>query len=219
MASPCFRDELILQTSSFFIELHHWIFATCCQYRTLSSYLERHSWGWFRALCPQTVDRYLQHYSTQCQVVSHLAAFSIFKAFAVAFCSQYTSHQNFQEQTCIKGNTALITWCTRTGDRNSLFWHDSKLVVSEPSLVSTYHQASHQLHSEFKPPRYPGLKSWCQVPWNQMLMQGMLAFTTLHTSLLLDLITFWCYWELWLRKFQHRSHVETNISGSKEGCV
>lgn len=49
MASTRLRDELVLQTSSFFIELHHWVFPTCCEYRTLSSYLERHLRSCFRA--------------------------------------------------------------------------------------------------------------------------------------------------------------------------
>lgn len=40
MASTSLRDEFILQTSSFFIELHYRIFATCCENRALSSYLE-----------------------------------------------------------------------------------------------------------------------------------------------------------------------------------
>lgn len=40
MASTSLRDEFILKTSSFFIELHYGIFATCCEDRALSSYLK-----------------------------------------------------------------------------------------------------------------------------------------------------------------------------------
>lgn len=40
MASASLRDEFILQASSFLIELHYRIFATCCENRALSSYLK-----------------------------------------------------------------------------------------------------------------------------------------------------------------------------------
>lgn len=40
MASTSLRDEFVLETSSFFIELHYRIFATCCEDRALSSYLK-----------------------------------------------------------------------------------------------------------------------------------------------------------------------------------
>lgn len=40
MASTSLRDEFILKTSSFFIELHDRIFATCCEDRALSSDLK-----------------------------------------------------------------------------------------------------------------------------------------------------------------------------------
>ena len=40
MASTSLRDEFVLETSSFFIELHYRIFDTCCEDRALSSYLK-----------------------------------------------------------------------------------------------------------------------------------------------------------------------------------
>lgn len=68
MAPTCLGDELILKTSSFFVELHYWVFATRRENRALSSYLLRHvqhfrSWTSLNGRCISTLG---QHKTTPC---------------------------------------------------------------------------------------------------------------------------------------------------------
>lgn len=125
MASTCLRDELILQTSSFFIELHHWVFATCCEYRTLSSYLERHLQCCFRAFfsskCRQTSTA-LWHIVPHGQPLRDSSMISVSglcnSLFLPPRASARLPRTDLQQRQCCLGFST--TCCARTPDGKSL---------------------------------------------------------------------------------------------------